>query len=163
MEYHIFRLSFDFSLPTVIVLIRDNNFNPPVVCFGGACRADIGAAVIKALVESVQGWTWARYERLKHGAEPLPPSFDDIRDFDARVRLYACSDMSQALDFMLQPTNCVPLSSLVREQRSNDKVLRSITDELRSAKTDAIAIDLTTVEVASLGLRVIKSYCPGLQ
>jgi ribosomal protein S12 methylthiotransferase accessory factor len=163
MEYHIFWLSFDFSLPTVVVLIRDNNFNPPVVCFGGACRVDIRAAVVKALVESVQGWTWARYERLKHGEEPLPRSFEEIRDFDARVRLYACSDMSEALDFILQSTDCVPLSSLMREPRSNDEVLASITDELGKAKTDAIAIDLTTVEVASLGLRVMKSYCPRLQ
>lgn len=163
LQYHLFLLTLDLPAPTVVSLIEDNNFDPALLCVGGACRLDARDATVKALVESVQGWTWARYERLRSREEPRPASFDAIEDFDSRVHLYACSDMREAVEFLLLSEDRVSLSELPRRQESADDALGSLIGQVGALGTEVIAVDLTTPEIAELGLKVLKAYCPGLQ
>lgn len=163
LDYFLFAMQFDFSAPTVLAIVRDRNFDPPLWCIGGACRIDVRKAAEKALVEVVQGWMWARHERLTFGPMARPENFDEIRDFSQRVRLYACADMQEALSFLIDSPDCRPLSSYPRPDPTPGVVIPTLLSEMQSAGSDVITINLTTRDVAPSGLVVMKTYCPYLQ
>jgi ribosomal protein S12 methylthiotransferase accessory factor len=67
LHYDLFYIQTDLGMTTILCLLRDDNFDPPLHCVGGAARFDVRDAVRKALIECIQGWTWARHERLDLG------------------------------------------------------------------------------------------------
>ncbi len=163
LRYHLFFLRFDIGVPTVVSIIEDRNFEPPVFCLGGSARLSPTQGALKALVESVQGWTWARQERLQHGRLERPASFQYIHEFDARVTLYACADMGEAFDFLMESDRFVSLSALCAAGRAADEEVDALVREVAKTGSDVIAIDLTTPDIADLGLCVVKILCPLLE
>lgn len=163
LEYNLYVLEFDVCAPTVVCLIRDWNFSPPLLCIGGACRLDVRDAAVKALVESVQGWNWARYLRLEHGSLPTPSQFDRIQSFESRVKLYACASMNEAVSFLLETPQKLSLSSYPRVNVPREQAIDMLVGQLGATDTDVIALELTAPEIEPTGMRVVKVYCPGLQ
>ncbi len=164
LEMHLFLATLDHTVPTVIAIVEDRNFDPPVFCLGGASRASVAEAAMKALIEGAQGWTWARHERLLAGPRPVPEDFSEIVSFEERVKLYACSDMRPALRFLLDRKAAVRLSDLGdRPPEPDHATLSRILGEPSLSGSDAIAVELTTPEIAGLGLSVVKVFCPAFE
>lgn len=163
LEYHVFLLETDLPFPTVVCFIKDTNFEPAMVAVGGACRMDVRQALEKALVEAVQGWTWARSIRMEHGSAETPTDFQHITEFDKRVELYARSDMSEALSFLLDQDATVNLSDLPTCEMPKDEVKDLLLDSIKKQGGDVVYIDLTTPEILHQNLVVGKVYCTALQ
>jgi ribosomal protein S12 methylthiotransferase accessory factor len=163
LHYELYCIRTDIDTPTVLCLLRDDNFDPPMHCVGGAARFDVRYAIRKALIECVQGWTWARHERLELGPRPTPSSFEDITSFGDRVRLYACADMTEAVSFLTMSSREVRLSDVERRVAPDDQVVRRLAAEVAAAGSDVIVVDLTSPEIAELGLCVVKVFCPALE
>jgi ribosomal protein S12 methylthiotransferase accessory factor len=163
LEYFVFVLQLDIPVPTVICLIRDTNFDPPLLCIGGACRGEIRQAVLKALIEAVQGWNWARHERLEHGTFPPVDQFDHIRTFESRVRLYACADMSAAVAFLLEAKEEISLSAWPPNEERPDPAIETLVGQIAAAGSDVVAIDMTAPEFSGSDWQTAKVFCPGLQ
>jgi ribosomal protein S12 methylthiotransferase accessory factor len=162
LNYHLFHIAFDIAVPTVVAIVEDCNFDPPLFCLGGAARLSATEAVRKALIECAQGWTWARQERVQHGTMERPANFSHITTFDDRVTLYACANMGDALDFLLNTELEVSLAALVAQSGPCDHPISRLVGEIAGAGSDAIVIDLTTCDIADLGPCVVKCFCPQL-
>jgi ribosomal protein S12 methylthiotransferase accessory factor len=163
LEYHLFVAEFDLWAPTVACIIRDVNFDPPLLCIGGACRADAAQGALKAMIEAVQGWNWARYHRLAKGYVAAPSDYEEIQSFESRVELYATTDMAEAMDFLLSSRTTVPLSALPSAPTSRPEIIRRLVESIDAAGSDTIVIDLTTPEVRDMGFVVTKVFAPRLQ
>lgn len=163
LVYYPFLLQFDIAVPTVMVIVEDRNFDPPVFCLGGAARMSVTQAAVKALIECAQGWSWARQERLQHGLRERPASFDEITEFDARVSLYACAGMSDALEFLLAGDRRVSLAGVSASADQGAETVGRIVEEIARTGSDVVVIDLTTVDATDLGLHVVKTLCPLLE
>lgn len=163
LEYSLFVIQLDLSVPTVISLLGDGNFDPPLYCIGGAARADIRDAARKALIESVQGWHWARYHRIRRGRMEMPGDFTAMDSFESRVGLYACADMRQALSFLLDAPDTVHLSHFPRDARTEPEIIRDVSASVWAGGSDVILIHTTTPDIAELGWHTLKVFCPGLQ
>ncbi len=163
LHFHLFHIEFDHAVPTVFTIVEDRNFDPPVICLGGAARATAADAALKALIEGAQGWTWARYERLLGGTRSMPGDFDEITSFDERVKLYACCDMRDALAFLLDQEDVVDLGAFDNSARQDSVILGQILSQANTCNSDIIAVDLTTPEIAQLGLTAVKVICPAFE
>jgi ribosomal protein S12 methylthiotransferase accessory factor len=163
LHYDLFYIQTDLGVATILCLLRDDNFDPPIHCVGGAARFDVRDAVRKALIECVQGWTWARHERLELGPRPTPTSFEDVTSFGSRVRLYACADMSRAVSFLTSSRSEVRLSEVPPRSAPAEALVQTLAAGIASAGSDAVVIDLTSPDIADLGFSVVKVYCPGLE
>jgi ribosomal protein S12 methylthiotransferase accessory factor len=163
LDYHLFVVELETGAPTVICVILDANFDPPLSCIGGAARIDVRDAAVKAMIECVQGWHWARDHRLKKGPVPLPADFASIRTFESRVQLYACADMRPALAFLLEAEETVRISDCPRRLRSASEAIQDLASCVHAAGSDVILIPLTTAEVEELGWHAVKVFCPALQ
>jgi ribosomal protein S12 methylthiotransferase accessory factor len=163
LQYGLFLIESDIAAPTVICLIRDTNFDPPLFCIGGAARVDVRDATTKALIECVQGWHWARDFRQREGWSPVPDDFSSIRTFDSRVELYARADMHAALDFLFDSAERVRLSECQRDTRGTEPIIQGLVASVYEAGSDVILIDMTTPDVAELGWHAVKVFCPALQ
>jgi ribosomal protein S12 methylthiotransferase accessory factor len=144
----------------VISLIEDRNFDPPLFAIGGACRVRTREALTKALIESVQGWAWARYHRLREGALEKPP-YSEIDGFEKHVRLYACCDMRAEVSFLLNGKDVIKLSewSSPQDEYAADDWERAL-EAVRETGTDIIALDMTTDDVRDAGFHVTRVFCP---
>jgi ribosomal protein S12 methylthiotransferase accessory factor len=163
LDYHLSVIEIDTGAPTVVCLIRDGNFDPPLSCIGGAARIDVRDAAVKAMIECVQGWHWARDHRLKTGPVPMPADFSSIRTFESRVQLYACADMKPALDFLLDAPETVRVSDCSRQSRSASETIQELVSCVCAVGSDVIVIPMTTSEVFEMGWHAVKVCCPGLQ
>ncbi len=163
LEYLLFLMETDLPHSTVICFIKDYNFDPPIVNVGGACRADIRKAIVKAMVEAVQGWTWARFKRLEQGAQETPTSFQHITGFEERVDLYATADMDASLSFLFDNPERIKLSDIPVCSTSETEAIPKMLSAIHEAGSDVVYVDLTMPDIQDLGLQVGKVYCPALQ
>jgi ribosomal protein S12 methylthiotransferase accessory factor len=163
LEYRLFVIELDLGTPTVISVIRDTNFDPPLHCIGGAARADVRDAARKALVESVQGWHWARHQRIRSGPMTTPSDFSELDSFPSRVQLYAAADMRPALAFLFDSPATVRLSEFRRDRRTAPEIAGQLVARIHRAGSDVIVVHTTTPEIAELGWCTLKVFCPGLQ
>lgn len=163
LHFHLFHIALDHAVPTVFAIVEDRNFDPPVICLGGAARATAADAALKALIEGAQGWTWARYERLLNGTRSMPEDFDEITSFDERVKLYACCDMREALAFLLDQKDVVELGAFDSSAKQDAVDLGQVLARINKSNSDVIAIDLTTPEIMQLGLSAVKVICPAFE
>ena len=158
LEYHLFLTTLDLPVTSVFGYLRDTRCRPPSILAGGAAHHDPSRAVLKTLLELVQGLKWRDWD----GFEPLAaePGFANVRTFDHRMRLYASNDMTPALDFLDDGTPAVALSTIRSVDRGIAANLRNCVASLAARGLDVLALDLTTTDLAACGLHVVKTLIP---
>lgn len=183
LEVTLLRIPCAFDVPVVGAFVDDPARG--VVGFGSACRPTPAAAAEKALTEALVTYTNARELAAQDGAfwsavrsgrlaqDPyrswradrgyraaFRPDWRDMAVLDVNVQLY--------LDPVMQGE---PLRRL-RTPRGRDRLgaLPSVRgdartgylDRLRAQGLSAVSVDLTTSDVATTGLRVVRVVVPGL-
>jgi ribosomal protein S12 methylthiotransferase accessory factor len=163
LRYFLFDTTTDISLPSFLCLLIDERRNPPMISAGGATSLDPVQSASKALMEAVQTREWAKFLGSGGKVFHFGADFRDIRDFEDHVALYAYGDMLHAVEFLLRsPTS---LERIWKNGATGDASadLAKATNILRERGLDAIAIDLTTPDVADCGLFVTRVLAPSLQ
>lgn len=162
LEYNLFYTTMDFGIPSFFGYLRDIRRDPPAIIVGGAAHIDPNIAVQKTLLELIQGLKWIDY--LGNKAVHPAPGYEDIRSFDDRVHLYAFSDMQQAFRFLKETPTEIELSKIPNlDAGSYQANLSQCLEIFRKRDMDVLAIDLTTIDVQSSGLNVIKVLIPGCE
>lgn len=163
LEYALFHTTLDLGIPSFLGVLIDRREGPPTVIVGGAAHPDPAQAVLKTLVETVQGLKWKDTQR---GATyPIEPGYRNVRSFDDRMKLYALnSAMLRAFDFLFHTENEVPLSCIpsldTGDVRRN---LQACVQRLTAHGLEVLAVDITPVDVAACGYHVVKVLVPELE
>ncbi len=134
----------------VVVARKERHF------VGGSANLDPAAGVFKTLLELGQGVPFIK-TILIHNPMPDKLAFDN---FDDNLRFYASEKNAGHLAFLFG-SDKISEARPDAESRDHAALLRQALGILRSHGLDAIAVDHTTPDVASLGLVVARVYVPG--
>jgi len=152
-------LTNDFGVPVVLAVHRQPLHGRPLVTVGAAACSSRARAATKALFEAA-----GQYARIRElAAAPLwrpRPDFSDVTDFEHHSLAYADPALQPRLDFLTASPIAVPLvddDDVTRDGAFLARVVASIA----GAGDDVVAVELTTNEIAELGLRVVKVLVPG--
>lgn len=147
----------DVGIPVVVAaIVRGHRTAPTGAAIGAAASATFRAAAVRAVTEAVLAWAGlcGRPDRLT--ASPARP--DDPTDFAGHLHYYQRADSAAHLAQWLTPTDARP----ERIDDDADGALAWILAKLHSAGLRVLFFDMTSSEVASLGLHVVRAIVPGL-
>lgn len=159
LEYTIIHTTLDMPIPSFFGLLVDKQHNPPPIIVGGAAHPDPSQAVLKTLVELIQGLYWFLNTKPQ---KKIKDDFSNIKTFEDRFYLYAFNDMHFVFDFIWNNENIINLSDL--EAKYNKlKSLRLYIEELKELQLEVIVKDLTTVDIDECELVVTRTIIPGIE
>jgi len=164
LEYHLFDMTTDLGIPAIACMVVDHSRQPAMICFGGAANLDPELAALKALVEAAQTRQWARFMGIQKSPVVLQSDFADIDDFEKHVFLYAYGDMHASVQFLLDSPRTRSFEDLPGRAGGNPaKDLREALARVEAGGYESFVVDLTALDVAECGYRVVKVLVPRLQ
>jgi ribosomal protein S12 methylthiotransferase accessory factor len=162
LEYILVYTTLDLSLPSFFGILIDRRRNPPSLIVGGAASLNPDAAVLKTLLELVQGLKWM--DSFEGQSFPVEPEFQNIRSFQDRVKLYALNHHPEAFSFLLEGEDVIELSSISSLDTGNlHDNLQLCYGLIGEQDMEILASDLTTVDLEACGLYVTKVLIPQCQ
>jgi ribosomal protein S12 methylthiotransferase accessory factor len=125
----------------------------------GACaRLDLAAAVEKAVVEVLHGWTAT--QRARNGIEPIPEKHEIKNPHDHSLYYLRPGPWMEMKWFRSSPET-VEIMDLQRGRPIAD--WRELAERLAASGVASSWYDLTSEDVGMLGFRVVRVMAPGLQ
>ena len=165
VDLRFFDLTMDHGLPTVLAWMRRPTENGGGLYVSAASRPSPRAAVLKAAIEMGQCLPSCRFA-LEQLAQWQPrDDFSDVTSFERHCALYLKRpDLApRALALFDQVDSTVRLGAM--EDHSTGSILgdlRRIIDLLAAVGHETIVCDITTEDMADLGLRVVRMLAPGM-
>ncbi len=164
LEYTLYDMTTDIEVPSVLCMIIDRATDPPMICCGGASHSDAEKAALKAMVEAAQTRQWAKFLGKRDKPFAIASDYSNIDDFEKHVFLYAYGNMMRAVRFLKSSKREIALSDLPSSSEvSTAAQLRRILSKIEAKGYEVLVVDLTTVDVAECGYRVLKVLIPQLQ
>lgn len=159
LRHDVVDLSCVHRVPTALAVVRDGAGSLGV---GAAAAAEPRVAYRKALAEAYAGHGAAR--RLREaGGDGFRDDFSDVTVFADHIRVYAePANAPRAAFLTASPVHhpladCEPL-----EGTSAEELLETLVVRLLENGVEPYAVDVTTPDVAELGLHVVRAVAPEL-
>lgn len=169
-----------YDLPVLGALVYDRETG--VIALGTACRPTPKAAMLKAYAEAAQLHMLAYalddpHSSLMQAVQKVPNSslkpwradrsyaqsyradWRDVTDLLCQLQLYRDPTMRSYLDARLRDAASVTMDQLAGGATRERRVYF---ERLRAADTPLVSVDLTTPDIARLGLSVVRVVGPGL-
>lgn len=160
VQFHLFDITLDLQIPTVLCLAESVLRPGRVVVAGCATRASYREAATKAMLEAAQCMTWAQYLVVQHQDWEPAVDYANVQTFQHHVMTYLRPQMLHELDFLLK----TPYEKAWPQESQTDlnHCYQQVLALLASQQIDVIEVELTTPEIADVGLSVAKLVLPGL-
>jgi thiazole/oxazole-forming peptide maturase SagD family component len=152
----------DLGIPTVLLSAREAKHDGAVlVAHTARANLDLLACVRGALEELEQCREAIKNWMKSRGG---PPQDGQLRQMEDFFCYYSRSDRLGKLDFLNNGDKVsVQEAADAHDGRSSTAQVSSIAQNLHNCGYEAIAVDITPVDVAECGLSVIRAIVPGLQ
>jgi ribosomal protein S12 methylthiotransferase accessory factor len=143
------------GVSAVLARAHDERGRPPVDLIGLGCDPDPHRAVERAVLEVVQG-RHARWDELVVAGAPTT-----IRTHADHALWYALHDRSDAFAFL--GTRAAPLPARIgNADDDTEALLAGIVARLAQAGHEAVIAEITTLDVRSAGMMVVRALVTGL-
>lgn len=164
IDYQVFDLTSNVGVPVYLVLSRGDSDHGMVIAAGTAANGSAYRALHKACLESVQG-RLAIINRLERGTPgKLRQDFADVQTFqDHGMVLTARPGLLNTLDFLGSLGTKRFDTVQVTGDQNVPEDLHRIVARLDDLGMEVLVKDLTTDDVRSLGLCVVRVLVPGMQ
>lgn len=158
VDYRLYEATLDLRIPTLVAVLRRPAEFGPVLCIGAAARLDPRAAAWKATLEAGQEFSYLRSLHLQEPDWQPAVDYSNVDTFEKHVLLYLRRPelATPALAFCDEAGES-PLSSL--PGHSTGGVLGDLEAclaALSEVGSEAIAVDVTTPDIRSLGLVAVR-------
>jgi ribosomal protein S12 methylthiotransferase accessory factor len=165
VDVKFFDLTTDVSIPVVFVVMRRQAELGPVPCQGIASRLSPRHAVRKCIHEAGQNFPFIRNLMASEKDWHPAPDFSNLTTFDYHFLAYLKRPdlVPQAFAFYDECADRIALSKL--PDRSSGRALADIeycVRRLEQAGYEAIVVDITSPDIAEVGLSVVRVIVPGL-
>jgi ribosomal protein S12 methylthiotransferase accessory factor len=160
LRYHVFDMTTDLRVPSVLCVIEGQAQRGPMVAVGAATRGQEERAVEKAMLEAASDLLYARALVRRKPAWRPDAEFRNVREFEDHVRLFCEPEMKPHLDFLVRGEKARPVApdpDLTDPQTELAHVERL----LAGAGLQAIVVDLTTRDLRAAGYACVKVLVPG--
>lgn len=159
-KFHVFDMTFDFGIPTYLCLCEFQQPAGRAIVMGAATRYSPRAAIDKAMLEAAQCLVWGRdLIRRKPNFDP-GPQWENIREFEDRVRLFCEPSMLSHLSFLLDSPRVAPLRP-EPPSATPEEALRQCVKQVSDAGLEAIVVDQTSPDIRDAGFFAPKVMVPG--
>lgn len=146
------------DVPVVMSVLRDPHATYPVgVVVGAAAGLNVTEAADSAFREAFQTLLMASMIAREAGGDGAGEIFDE------HVARFIPPEGARRADFLTESTHSVDSRSVPEIAAAGDlAAIEAISRRLAERDVEAIAFDLTTADVAGLGLHVARVVCPEL-
>ncbi|MDY7233139.1 YcaO-like family protein [Hyalangium rubrum] len=165
-EYRAYDITHDLGVPTTYTILSCQTFQGPLHVVGAASRLDGSQATLKALLEAVQGKPYVLWQLQRHAGWKPAADFSNVTDFSLSCMLYtAVRELTPHLLGIDQRVSAeLTLDALPRwEPTDATTELEELVRRLEAQGYEALVVDLTTPDIRSLGLTVVRVVTPELQ
>jgi ribosomal protein S12 methylthiotransferase accessory factor len=154
-------LTNDYRVPVVLAVLESRLDGRQLVTVGSSAKRTFREAILKAFAEAVSD-----LERLRHtlaGSGPRwkpEPDFSNVTDFEWHSLVYTHPEYQPHLEFLTASPIEQAIPHEMERGGSPTDLLVDILSEFERHGHDVLAVDLTTREVADLGVSVVKIVAP---
>ena len=159
LEYAAIDLSPFHRLPSVLGVVRAPDADPPVLAVGAGTATTVERAWFKALSEAFACRAAARMLLARSAA---PPPAREIRTFDDHVLWWARRPTASAARFLDGSRERVDVRAVEPLPATAAAAIRVVLGRIADAGTTAYGVDVTSPDLRTLGLHVVKTLAPGL-
>lgn len=167
IKIHVNALILDTEIPAFLASAIDFSGKGPAATVGLSAHTNPEIGILKAIEEIGQIRPHITREMRKPNfSEKLKKlmDFKNVKTIQDHESLYTTPKMVGAFDFLLKNEKFIDLSKLHRGPNGDiNEQLTWCLKQIEKLDMDTIAIDLTTTDIASLGLSVVRIVIPKLQ
>lgn len=159
---HLFQLDSLLDIPTFGSAFTSRVDGTPRFLIGGSSDLDAATAMKDALVEVSQGWAHTRYLATRYDDISTVDASNSVDDFDESMLYYALEENFDDVAFLLEGSKRDYESPTGDETAgwTPERKLEYCLDRLEAADCTPIAFELTTPDIAELGLNVTRVFVP---
>src|SRR5262249_41240387 len=165
LRYYTCEITTDLGVPAFLSLLVGQSNDGLMVNAGSQAGLCPNKAALKSLVEAAHGRPYVRYILHNQTNWKYMPDFSSVNTFQDHAAFYTRAPQHiGALDFIRSPVSEKKLSEI--PDLSTGRVLGDIEvyfELLARHALDVIVKDLTTPDIDSVGLKVVRVLIPGLQ
>jgi ribosomal protein S12 methylthiotransferase accessory factor len=170
LRVHIMDITTDLGLPTLLTIAVGDRPTSPAVAVAAATHPDPEVALVKSLEELAHTRKFARQVMDYTPALPVDVAagHPEVLEQKHHLRFYCPQEAKAFAEFAWASSQVRRLEDVGRtpqdagEQRNPAEQLADAVALVTHAGLEAIACDLTTPDVARLGLRSVRVVVPGL-
>jgi len=156
LEYAAIDLSPFHGVPSVLGVVRAPAGLPGALGIGAGTAATIGRAWFKALAEAFAARSAGAKLELLHAEGRAG---DRVASFEDHIRYYADAERAEAAAFLDRSDALTPAH---RIQPLRGDPVTALSERIAAAGSSAYAVDVTSPDVAAIGLVVTKVIAPEL-
>lgn len=159
----LFNITTDIGVPTILAVSRSEHPESPALVVAASTDLDPQRAACKSLEELAHTWQLAK--SLKHRFPPFVPSSDYGNMFhqDDHILFYCEQRNARLADFLWASDRSVDCDDIGRFSTDSPRQdLSRLIETIRYAHHRVLLVDVTTPDVGSLGLSVVRAIIPGL-
>jgi ribosomal protein S12 methylthiotransferase accessory factor len=152
----------DVGVPSILAVLQGRECDAPALVFAAATDMDPEKAVRKSLEELAH--TRQLAQQLKRTQPPIDVKspYDTITDKDHHVHLYCDQSSLPLAQFLFASQARCEFGGIESLAGANSESnLEILQDKVRDTGHRVYVSDLTTSDVDSLGLRVVRAIIPG--
>jgi ribosomal protein S12 methylthiotransferase accessory factor len=162
LRYSVLDGSRFLGVPVAISVLHGPRGSRAALALGAGCAPTARSAWLKALSESFGVYRWLCMEVAGAPDRPLPEP-GDVKTFDQHMLYYADEDRARLARFLDASTTRTSLAGVPPLEGSTPREqIEAVVRRLESHGVSAYAVDVTSPDVASLGLHVSRVITPEL-
>jgi ribosomal protein S12 methylthiotransferase accessory factor len=154
----------DLGVPTILSIALTEAETSPAVAVSAATDSSPERAIRKSLEELAHTRKYAK--QLMQYTPPIPVNpdsgFAEVKDQREHLRFYCPKSALPFAEFAWASPDMVPFSNLPDLTRGDTAAeIQTIVQNLAAAGLEPVAVEMTTPDIAALGLRVVRVVVPG--
>jgi len=165
LEVYVFNITTDIPIPVFLCLLIDRTGVGPAISVGAKASLNPEEAILGSIEESQQSRHWLR--TLKQGKtikpQTMKPEWENINNLEQRGLLWSDTSMIRNLSFLLKTKKKSLGGHLSNKRKGKNDKLKTCMKILRERNQACYYVDVTTLDVEELGLKVLKVIVPDLQ
>ncbi|HZH13079.1 MAG TPA: YcaO-like family protein [Archangium sp.] len=165
LEVQLLDITLDIRFPTVMSIALGESPASPAVAVAAATDPSAEVALIKSLEELAHTRKFAK--QLMEYTPPVPVELEQghphVEDQKHHLRLYCPQESKPFISFAWASPELRRFPDVVDHGHLRpDEALKALVREVGQAGMDVIVCDLTTPDIAALGLHVVRVVVPGM-
>jgi ribosomal protein S12 methylthiotransferase accessory factor len=163
LEVWLFDITTDLQVPSVMSVLRSRSPERPALVFAAAAAPTPWEAARKSLEELEHTRRYS--QRITDHLSRLEPSADheNVVDQIDHLNFWCDHSNSPLADFLFERHDQIPMSAMRAPPGEDNRTqLRWIVDHLAGHGHHVLLVDLTSEDVATAGLSVVRAVVPGL-
>lgn len=161
LDVHLFDLTLDIPIPTILAVMIDKSGFGPIICVGAKADLNPKDALLGSLAEAISFRLHTR--RILMVEDMKPPRKDELITHRDRVLYWNKPGMMKNLDFLLKSKDDENFSEIKKRKSGSIKSLKMTTEILKKGKIETVVVDITRPLIEKFGFKVSMTIMPELQ